>query len=95
MFKYYSNGSELNIYHSSFASSEKNRLTNKEIIEGNIVNYFNSGVWEEVEVTHIDNKKRIVWFKKELMYRERKTGKFHFWWDYFIDASVFVKAIQV
>ena len=94
MYKYYSNGSESNRYDPYFASSKKNKLTNKEIVEGNTVRYIDCGVWREVKVESIDNERGVVWFKREIMYHGTKTGRTYSWWDYFMDANVFVKKIK-
>jgi len=75
-------------YSSYIANSEKNVLNNPKIKEGELVNYFNEK--SDVFVEEIDKVRKVVVFKKIIVFDSGKKKEAVFFWDYFMDANVMV-----
>jgi len=75
-------------YDSYIANSENNVLKNLKIKEGELVTYFNEKY--DVFVEKIDKARKVVIFKKVIVFDYGSTEETIFFWDYFMDANVMV-----
>ena len=75
-------------YDSYIANSENNVLKNLKIKEGELVTYFNEKC--DVFVEKIDTHRKVVVFKKIVVFDSGKKKEPIFFWDYFMDANVMV-----
>ena len=73
-------------YDSYIANSKNNVLTNSNIKEGLLVNYFNEKC--DVFVEKIDYNRKVVVFRKEVIYDSGNKKNLIFFWDYFMDANI-------
>lgn len=78
----------MNRYDGYIANSKHNVLNNSKIVEGLLVNYFNEK--HDVFVEKIDMVRKIVVFKKVVVFDYGNKEESILFWDYFMDANIMV-----